>query len=215
MVQGEISIGLFTLKDIPAGTELTFDYNFERYGDKPVKCLCGTPACRGLIGGERETADTVGVQITATEEEEDLEPIMVTENEEDDTLGDILDRIIGLGWEDGWTPSLQRKLEKLARSRGITLPKCEHAICIQCFRDCYYGKYDEPDFPYSKDIEEEYEEYGGMREEYGDYDDLYDAPKSFLEQYPLIREYEEECNRRYDRQDEMISVNSRCPLCRS
>ncbi len=125
VVQGEISIGLFTLKDIPAGTELTFDYNFERYGDKPVKCLCGTPACRGLIGGERETADTVGVQITATEEEEDLEPIMVTENEEDDTLGDILDRIIGLGWEDGWTPSLQRKLEKLARSRGITLPKVE------------------------------------------------------------------------------------------
>ena len=100
-------------------------------------------------------------------------------------------------------------------NRGITLPNCEHAICIQCFRDCYYGKYDEPDFPYSKDIEEEYEKYGGMREEYGDYDDLYDAPKSFLEQYPLIREYEEECNRRYDRQNEMISVNSRCPLCRS
>ena len=44
-------------------------------------------------------------------------------------------------------------------NRGITLPNCEHAICIQCFRDCYYGKYDEPDFPYSKDIEEEYEEY--------------------------------------------------------
>lgn len=125
VVQGEISIGLFTLKDIAAGTELTFDYNFERYGDKPVKCLCGTPACRGLIGGERETAETVGVQITATEEEEDLEPIMVTENEEDDTLGDILDRVIGLGWEDGWTPSLQRKLEKLAHTRGIKLPKAE------------------------------------------------------------------------------------------
>ncbi len=89
--------------------------------------------------------------------------------------------------------------------KGITQPNCEHAICIECFRDCYYGKYDEPDFPYSKDIEEEYDEYDG----------LYNAPKSFLDKYPLIREYEEECNRRYDRQDEMISVNSRCPLCRS
>ncbi len=89
--------------------------------------------------------------------------------------------------------------------KGITQPNCEHAICIECFRDCYYGKYDEPDFPYSKDIEEEYDEY----------DDLYNAPKSFLDKYPLIREYEEECNKRYDRQDEMISVNSRCPLCRS
>jgi len=98
--------------------------------------------------------------------------------------------------------------------KGITQPNCEHAICIECFRDCYYGKYDEPDFPYSKDIEEEYDEYDDydLREEY---DDLYNAPKSFLDKYPLIREYEEECNRRYDRQDEMISVNSRCPLCRS
>jgi len=101
--------------------------------------------------------------------------------------------------------------------KGITQPNCEHAICIECFRDCYYGKYDEPDFPYSKDIEEEYDEYDDydLREEYDEYDDLYNAPKSFLDKYPLIREYEEECNRRYDRQDEMISVNSRCPLCRS
>jgi len=98
--------------------------------------------------------------------------------------------------------------------KGITQPNCEHAICIECFRDCYYGKYDEPDFPYSKDIEEEYDDYD-LREEYDEYDDLYNAPKSFLDKYPLIREYEEECNRRYDRQDEMISVNSRCPLCRS
>ena len=34
VVHGELAIGLFTLVDIPAGTELTFDYNFERYGDK-------------------------------------------------------------------------------------------------------------------------------------------------------------------------------------
>ena len=35
---GEITIGLFTLKDIPANTELTFDYNLERYGDKVAVC---------------------------------------------------------------------------------------------------------------------------------------------------------------------------------
>lgn len=33
-MRGELAIGLFALKDIPAGVELTFDYNFERYGDK-------------------------------------------------------------------------------------------------------------------------------------------------------------------------------------
>lgn len=40
VVQGsEIAIGLFTTKDIPANTELTFDYNFERYGDKVAATL--------------------------------------------------------------------------------------------------------------------------------------------------------------------------------
>ncbi len=34
MVRGELAIGLFATKDIAAGEELTFDYNFERYGDK-------------------------------------------------------------------------------------------------------------------------------------------------------------------------------------
>ena len=95
----------------------------------------------------------------------------------------------------------------LETKRGIKQPKCEHATtCVQCFRDCYYGKdYDELDFPYSNDVEEEYDEYGGL-----DY-----VPKSFIDRYPLIYEYEEESNRRFDKQQEMISVNSRCPLCRS
>ena len=34
LVHGELAIGLFATKDVPANTELTFDYNFERYGDK-------------------------------------------------------------------------------------------------------------------------------------------------------------------------------------
>jgi len=34
LVQGELAIGLFTQRSIRAGEELTFDYNFERYGDK-------------------------------------------------------------------------------------------------------------------------------------------------------------------------------------
>lgn len=40
MVRGELAIGLFASEDIPAGIELTFDYNFERYGDKVGKCVC-------------------------------------------------------------------------------------------------------------------------------------------------------------------------------
>jgi hypothetical protein len=51
MVRGELAIGLFALKDIAAQEELTFDYNFERYGDKPMRCFCGTKKCRKFIGG--------------------------------------------------------------------------------------------------------------------------------------------------------------------
>ena len=43
VVHGELAIGLFALKDVAAGEELTFDYNFERYGDKVIhrfdKCI--------------------------------------------------------------------------------------------------------------------------------------------------------------------------------
>ncbi len=121
-VNGEVTIGLFTKLDVTAGTELTFDYNFQRYGDKPVKCLCGTPSCRGIIGGERETADSLGVEVTEVDEEEDWEPIMVTEADEDDILVQILEREVGLGWENGWSPSLQSKVEALARRTGVELP---------------------------------------------------------------------------------------------
>ncbi len=38
VVRGELAIGLYALEDIPAGSELTFDYNFERYGDKARPC---------------------------------------------------------------------------------------------------------------------------------------------------------------------------------
>jgi hypothetical protein len=41
VAHGELAIGLFTLDDIPAGAELTFDYNFERYGDKVRAVRCG------------------------------------------------------------------------------------------------------------------------------------------------------------------------------
>ena len=99
VVQGELSIGLFAVKDIPAGTELTFDYNFERYGDKPLKCLCGTKLCRGFIGGTQEsiTAAAAAQAISLEDqEEEDPEPIMVTEKESDAALKTILDRAVGL-----------------------------------------------------------------------------------------------------------------------
>ncbi|XP_062099461.1 histone-lysine N-methyltransferase ASHH2 isoform X2 [Humulus lupulus] len=53
MVNGEICIGLFALRDIKKGEEVTFDYNYVRvFGAAAKKCYCGSPQCRGYIGGD-------------------------------------------------------------------------------------------------------------------------------------------------------------------
>jgi hypothetical protein len=84
LAQGELRIGLFALRDVSVhnvqffslslsrscesfcrshvldrrqierGTELTFDYQFERYGDKPQQCFCGAPSCRKFIGSSKQ-----------------------------------------------------------------------------------------------------------------------------------------------------------------
>ncbi|KAJ3363392.1 histone methyltransferase set2 [Kappamyces sp. JEL0680] len=62
-VDGEFRIGLFSLKDIPPGTELTYDYQFESFGPLQ-KCLCQSANCRGFIGlnkkDEREPVPPLG-----------------------------------------------------------------------------------------------------------------------------------------------------------
>ena len=88
--------------------------------------------------------------------------------------------------------------------RCVSQPKCNHYICINCFKRCYYGDIDEsgtPEFPYPE-IEEEYEN-----------DE--DNPK--WSEYPLIAIYNEEWNawddnrvEKYEREQYLRC----CPLCR-
>ena len=52
-VNKKTCIGLFAIKDIPAGMELTFDYHLDCFGDVKSKCYCGSPTCVGLLGGKR------------------------------------------------------------------------------------------------------------------------------------------------------------------
>ncbi|XP_030639125.1 histone-lysine N-methyltransferase SETD2 [Chanos chanos] len=55
-VNGQLRVGFFTTKAVKAGTELTFDYQFQRYGKEAQRCLCGTPSCRGFLGGENRVS---------------------------------------------------------------------------------------------------------------------------------------------------------------
>ncbi|KXS19061.1 histone-lysine N-methyltransferase ash1, partial [Gonapodya prolifera JEL478] len=48
-IGGEYAVGLFASEDIPARTELTYDYRYENVGQEMQKCLCGASKCRGFI----------------------------------------------------------------------------------------------------------------------------------------------------------------------
>lgn len=50
MVRGATCVGLFALQDIPADTELTFNYNLDCRGNEKTKCVCRAQNCSGFIG---------------------------------------------------------------------------------------------------------------------------------------------------------------------
>ena len=87
--------------------------------------------------------------------------------------------------------------------QGVSHPNCDHFICIDCFKRCYYGdETGEPEFPYPE-LEDEY------------YDDR-ENPKWETE-YPLIRLYEEEWDNWENAKHEKYSKERNlrmCPLCR-
>ncbi|CRK99723.1 CLUMA_CG012963, isoform A [Clunio marinus] len=49
-VNGELRVGFFSRKDIKQGEEITFDYQYQRYGKEAQKCYCEATNCRGWIG---------------------------------------------------------------------------------------------------------------------------------------------------------------------
>ncbi|XP_014675574.1 PREDICTED: LOW QUALITY PROTEIN: histone-lysine N-methyltransferase NSD2-like [Priapulus caudatus] len=49
-VNGDVRVGLFALRDVAAGEELTFNYNLDCLGNEKRPCLCGAPRCSGFIG---------------------------------------------------------------------------------------------------------------------------------------------------------------------
>jgi hypothetical protein len=77
IVGGRIKIGLFTLKTIKAGSELTFDYKFVRFGKEPQKCLCGEANCTGFIGVSQKTENEKNGRKKRTELVEDVDEFEV------------------------------------------------------------------------------------------------------------------------------------------
>lgn len=49
-VNGDTRVGLFAVRDIPTGTELTFNYNLDCLGNDKTVCRCEAPNCSGFLG---------------------------------------------------------------------------------------------------------------------------------------------------------------------
>jgi histone-lysine N-methyltransferase SETD2 len=119
MVRGELTIGLFAIKDVPANTELTFDYNFERYGDKPLKCHCGSKLCRGFVGGVLEDDKELAVHAFEPEDaSHDPVPIMLQAGQGNvQDIESILDRALTTP-ETKWDADLQNRVKQIAEQVG-------------------------------------------------------------------------------------------------
>ena len=104
--------------------------------------------------------------------------------------------------------------------RSISQPNCEHTICIDCFKRCYYGDDDienEPQFPYPKDIEAKYWE---EDTEVGNFPEITHLrwPNNFYKEYPLIEVWNEEVNKWEDEKNQKHENEKnlqKCPLCRA
>ncbi|KAL8580841.1 hypothetical protein ACOMHN_017345 [Nucella lapillus] len=62
MVNGDVRVGLFAVRDIPSGSELTFNYNLECLGNEKTKCGCGSENCSGFLGVRPKTQTTLSVE---------------------------------------------------------------------------------------------------------------------------------------------------------
>ena len=53
-VNGKLRVGFFAVRNISAGEELTFDYQFQRFGEAAQLCYCGSDKCRGFLGVNKD-----------------------------------------------------------------------------------------------------------------------------------------------------------------
>ena len=49
IVKGHMRIGIYAVKDIPAGAALSYDYQFDTSEAASFKCCCGAATCRGTM----------------------------------------------------------------------------------------------------------------------------------------------------------------------
>ncbi|XP_026829153.1 probable histone-lysine N-methyltransferase CG1716 isoform X2 [Ooceraea biroi] len=144
-VNGELRIGFFNKKFIPAGEEITFDYHFQRYGKEAQKCYCEAPNCRGWIGEtpeeEKEKIEKEEIQEKDTKKKkEEKKP---ADYMEDEDLEEEIDKLCSTGLKNrAHTLTLSRLMvrsrELEHRTRLLRFIQSGEQPCRRLFLD-YHG----------------------------------------------------------------------------
>jgi hypothetical protein len=84
-VGNEVKIGIFAIKEIKKGNEITFDYDFDAYGTQLQVCHCGSKNCRGTITKKKSETSTVNTptpveQLEAKLRQNIMQTIKIIEN---------------------------------------------------------------------------------------------------------------------------------------
>ena len=63
---GETRVGIFAIRDVERGEELSYDYNFAHFGGEGTTsftCMCGHPMCRGTLDANPERTRNYGRRV--------------------------------------------------------------------------------------------------------------------------------------------------------
>ncbi|GJQ84695.1 hypothetical protein Trydic_g12714 [Trypoxylus dichotomus] len=120
-VNGELRIGFFSKRTILAGEEITFDYQFQRYGKEAQKCFCEASTCRGWLGEEPDDEDDEDEDDDEDEEEDEEEDDEDEANRKNETSQAVKDGSI----QELPHPEAMESQDKVGESQAVPVVKPE------------------------------------------------------------------------------------------
>ncbi len=87
-MNGELRIGFFACKPINKGDELTFDYQFQTFGEKQQKCYCGTEKCRGFLSSKASNSSNFDQLWDESDDADSVENEQENDTDEENSHGD-------------------------------------------------------------------------------------------------------------------------------
>ena len=151
IVGNRMVIGIFTKRQVKMGEELTFDYQFERYGSKAQICHCGTSVCTGYIGKDKEETGTRSLEQLDLLSDEDEDEISETRNKKRtkkvETVEDIKEIVKYLMVNSQDSTKILKGIRKLLSLEGNgLLRKFVHFRGLSILLKCLNNHIDSKDF---------------------------------------------------------------------